>query len=336
MFWLISGVMLAAAALFVAVPLYRREKKLSATSVASVVLVTALSAALYSQIGTPGLDSGRGESVAGEAPDIQQMVNSLAARLQENPEDLAGWKMLGRSYLQLQNFPGAVAAFEKAVEMESAQNGQTLADLGEAVLMTDQSTLLGRAGQLFENALALTPDNPKALFYSGMAAVQRGDNALAAERWEALLATSPPENVQNILRQRIAELRGETQAPVAPVAVEQPGAVVDVVVSLGSAATQANLPDTTVFIIARDPNQPSPPIAAVRRRLSELPATIAIGDSDAMIPGRVPSGFANLEIVARVSLSGQPVAQPGDWYGQQQVTTATSDTVEIVINQQVP
>ena len=336
MFWLISGVMLAAAALFVAVPLYRREKKLSATSVASVVLVTALSAALYSQIGTPGLDSGRGENVAGEAPDIQQMVNSLAARLQENPEDLAGWKMLGRSYLQLQNFPGAVAAFEKAVEMESAQNGQTLADLGEAVLMTDQSTLLGRAGQLFENALALTPDNPKALFYSGMAAVQRGDNALAAERWEALLATSPPENVQNILRQRIAELRGETQAPVAPVAVEQPGAVVDVVVSLGSAATQANLPDTTVFIIARDPNQPSPPIAAVRRRLSELPATIAIGDSDAMIPGRVPSGFAKLEIVARVSLSGQPVAQPGDWYGQQQVTTATSDTVEIVINQQVP
>ena len=244
--------------------------------------------------------------------------------------------MLGRSYLQLQNFPGAVAAFDKAVEMESSQNGQTLADLGEAVLMTDQSTLLGRAGQLFENALALTPDNPKALFYSGMAAVQRGDNALAAERWEALLATSPPENVQNILRQRIAELRGETQAPVAPVAVEQPGAVVDVVVSLGSAATQANLPDTTVFIIARDPNQPSPPIAAVRRRLSELPATIAIGDSDAMIPGRVPSGFANLEIVARVSLSGQPVAQPGDWYGQQQVTTATSDTVEIVINQQVP
>jgi cytochrome c-type biogenesis protein CcmH len=336
MFWLISGVMLAAAALFVAVPLYRRERKFSVASIASVVLVAALSATLYSQIGSPGLESGRGENVAGDVPDIQQMVDSLATRLQANPDDLAGWKMLGRSYLQMQNFPGAVAAFEKAVEMESSQNGQTLADLGEAVLMADQRTLLGRAGQLFESALALTPDNPKALFYSGMAAVQRGDNALAAERWEALLATSPPENVQNILRQRIAELRGETQAPAAPLAPEQPGAVVNVAVSLGSAATQANLPDTTVFIIARDPNQPSPPIAAVRRRLSELPATIEIGDADAMIPGRVPSGFANLEIVARVSLSGQPVAQTGDWYGQQQVTTAASGTVEIVIDQQVP
>jgi cytochrome c-type biogenesis protein CcmH len=336
MFWLISGVMLAAAALFVAVPLYRREHKLSATSIASVVLVIALSAVLYSQIGNPGLESGRGENVAGEVPDIQQMVDSLAARLQENPDDLAGWKMLGRSYLQLQNFLGAIAAFEKAVEMESSQNGETLADLGEAVLMADQRTLLGRAGQLFESALELTPNNPKALFYSGMAAVQRGDNTLAAERWEALLATSPPENVQDILRQRIAELRGEAPAQAMPVAPEQPGAVVNVAVSLGDAATQANLPDTTVFIIARDPNQPSPPIAAVRRRLSELPATIEIGDSDAMIPGRVPSGFANLEIVARVSLSGQPVAQPGDWYGQEQVTTPANGTVDIVIDQQVP
>jgi cytochrome c-type biogenesis protein CcmH len=220
--------------------------------------------------------------------------------------------------------------------MESAQNGQTLADLGEAVLMTDQRTLLGRAGQLFENALALTPNNPKALFYSGMAAVQRGDNALAAERWEALLATSPPPNVQEILRQRIAELRGEAPAPTEPLPQEQPGAVVNVAVTLGDAAANANLPDATVFIIARDPNQPSPPIAAVRRRLSELPATVPIGDSDAMIPGRVPSGFESLEIVARVSLSGQPVAQPGDWFGQRQVDTATGGPVEIVIDQKVP
>jgi cytochrome c-type biogenesis protein CcmH len=338
MFWLITGVMLAAAVLFVALPLYRRERRFSATSVASVFVVAAIAGVLYSQIGSPGVESGRGQAQAqaGDMPDIQQMVNSLAARLQENPDDLAGWKMLWRSYLQLQNFPGAVAAFEKAVEMESGQNGQTLADLGEALLMNDQRALLGRAGQLFENALAITPDNPKALFYSGMSAVQRGDDALAAERWEALLATSPPPNVQEILRQRIAELRGESPASVTPQPAESAAGIVNVAVSLGDAAAQANLPDATVFIIARDPNQPSPPIAAVRRRLSELPATVGIGDADAMIPGRVPSGFDTLEIVARVSLSGQPVAQPGDWYGQMQVNTTSVDAVSIVIDQQVP
>ena len=340
MFWIITGVMLAVAALFVAVPMYRRERKVSLASAAAMALVATVSAGMYLQTGSPGTQSGRGESAAGELPDIQQMVDSLAARLQENPDDLAGWKMLGRSYLQLQNFPGAVAAFEKAVEMEASQNGQTLADLGEAVLMSDQRALLGRAGELFENALAISPNNPKALFYSGMAAVQRGNNALAAERWEALLATSPPQNVQDVLRQRIAELRGEVPpvaaAPAAPASTAQPDPVVSVAVSLGETASAANLPDATVFIIARDPDQPSPPIAAVRRRLSELPADIPIGDADAMIPGRVPSGFDNLEIVARVSLTGQPVAQAGDWFGQRQVDTTATDRIEIVIDQQVP
>ena len=337
MFWTIIGVMLAAAVLTVAVPLYRREKKLSVTSIASIASVAVVAAVMYSQIGTPHTQPGTGES---ELPGVEEMVAALAARLVENPDDLAGWKMLGRSYLQMQNFPGAIEALEKAVEMESAQDGQTLADLGEAVLMNDNGSLNGRAGQLFENALALSPGNQKALFYSGLAAVQRGNNELGAARWEALLATSPPPNVQDILRQRIAELRGVATAGVdntiAEPAAPPPGTVVNVDLALGPAASQAGLPDATVFVIVRDPNQPAPPIAAVRRRVSELPAKVAIGDADAMIPGRVPSGFETLEIIARVSLSGQPVAQPGDWFGQQVVKTASAGTVEIVIDQQVP
>ena len=333
MFWIISGAMLAAAVLIVALPLYRAEKKLSRTSMISIVTVAAVAGFMYSQIGTPNPDLQTQESAS-----VDDMITSLAARLQENPDDLDGWKMLGRSYFQMQNYPGAIAALEKAVQIEGSENGTTLADLGEAILMSDPQTILGRAGQLFENALALEPSNPKALFYSGMAAVQRGNNALAADRWEALLATSPPPNVQEILRQRIAELRGETLQPQAPVQtpVEESGDGVIINVSLGASASAAGLPDATVYIIARDPNQPAPPVAAVRRRVSELPAAVSISDADAMIAGRVPSGFAQLEIIARVSLTGQPVAQPGDWFGQQIIDTAATETVPIIIDQQVP
>lgn len=331
MFWGIIGAMLAAAVLMIALPLYRRERKLTATSVGSIAVIATVSAILYSQIGTPDPDA-----ADPGLPDIDEMVSSLAARLQENPDDLAGWKMLGRSYMQLQNFPGAVAAYERAVAMESSQNGQTLADLGEAVLMSDARELPGRAGQLFENALAIMPNNQKALFYSGMAAAQRGDNLLAAERWEALLATAPPPNIAEIIRQRVAEMRGESPAPPPVPAATASGPVVQVAVSLGPEASAAGLPDSTVFVIARDPSQPSPPIAAVRLRLAELPATVAIGDGDAMIPGRVPSGFANLEIIARVSLTGEPIAQPGDWFASRIVTPgANSDALDLVINQQV-
>jgi cytochrome c-type biogenesis protein CcmH len=328
MLYALLGTMLLFAILVIALPLYKKEKRLSINSASAIVIVLLISVFVYSQIGTPGAETAQ----TGDMPGIEEMVSSLAQRLQQNPDDLPGWKMLGRSYTQMQNFQAAIAAYERAVEMEGGRNGQTLADLGEVILLSDGRTLNGRAGEMFENALAIAPNNQKALFYSGMAAVERGDRELGAQRWETLLAGSPPENIQEILRQQIAELRG-----VAPAVREPTGsAVVTVRVSLGESAVSEVQADSTVFIIARDPAQPSPPIAAVRRQANELPAYVAIGDSDAMIPGRVPSGFAQLEIVARVSMSGQPIAQSGDWFGQQTISTAESKEVAISINEQVP
>lgn len=327
MLWVILGGMLFVAVLIVAIPLYKTQKNLSATSLLSIIAVTVIAATIYSQTGTPTLPPD-----VRETPNVEAMVASLAARLQENPNDVDGWKMLGRSYLQLKDFSGATTAYEQAVNLESGQNAQTLADLGEVILLSDPRTLHGEAGELFENALVINPNNPKALFYSGMAAIDRGEPELGADRWEALLATSPPPNIESMLRQRIAELRGET--PEAPAA--SPGLIINVDVSLGDAAAAVADGDATVFIIARDPAQPSPPLAAVRRRVSELPAVIEIGDADAMIPGRVPSGFETVEIVARVSMSGQPIAQSGDWFGQQVIETSAAEVVQIIIDQPVP
>lgn len=326
MIWAILGLMLIAAAAVVAWPLMRHEKRLSLNSLAAIALVLALSAGMYAMIGTP-----QGKSAGTELASIEEMVAELDRRLQENPDDLAGWKMLGRSYFQLREFEKAMQAFERAVQLESGSNGQTLADLGEAILMQDPNALTGRAGQLFENAIAATPNNPKALFYAGLVAAERGERFLAADRWEALLALSPPEGVQEILRQRIAELRGEQ----VPLPEMSEGPIVSAAIELAPVAEGAVAPEATVFVIARDPAQPSPPIAAVRRRVSELPAVVALGDADAMIPGRLLSAFPELEIVARVSMSGQPIAQPGDWYGEKTFRPADSSEISIVIDRKV-
>ncbi len=327
MLYILLGTMLLVALLAVAVPLYRQEKRLSVNSAIAVVVVAAISIGTYSRIGSPDIVS----PASGDLPSVEDMISSLAERLAKQPNDLPGWKLLGRSYVQLRDFDAAVTAYERAIELEGGQNGQTLADLGEVLLVKDQQTLLGRAGDLFENALAVSPNNQKALFYSGMAALERGDRELAANRWETLLATSPPQNIQQILREQIAELRGE-----APPAATPGGGVVTVRVTLGESAITQVQPDSTVFIIARDPAQPSPPIVAVRRRAAELPAYVPIADSDAMIAGRVPSAFPQLEIVARVSLSGEPVARSGDWFGQKIITTAESNEVSVIIDERVP
>jgi cytochrome c-type biogenesis protein CcmH len=74
----------------------------------------------------------------------------------------------------------------------------------------------------------------------------------------------------------------------------------------------------------------------VRRRASELPTVVTLSDSDAMIPGRVPSAFAELEIIARVSMSGDPIAKSGDWFGSQTHRNDSNDSLAILIDQQVP
>ena len=199
----------------------------------------------------------------------------------------------------------------------------------------DQATIGGRAGQLFESGLAIAPDNPRALFYAGLAAAQRGDTLLAADRWELLLALSPPEQLQDILRQRVAEWRGEP-TPEQPPSLPQPAGVVAVDIAIGDVTARAIDPAAVVFIIARDPAQPSPPVAVKRRRAGDFPTVVTIADSDAMVPGRLPSAYEQLEIIVRVSASGQPMAQPGDWFGQGSLRPADGTSIAIVVDQQVP
>ena len=331
MLWILFGVMLLLASTMLVWPLYRYQRRVSATSILIVVGIVGLSASLYSYIGTPDTST---ENFATDS-NIEAMVASLDARLHDNPDDLKGWKMLGRSYMQLGDLPKAIAAFEKAVSLEGSSNGETLVSLGEAVFSNDRTAISGRAGQLFESGLALNPNNPRALFYAGLTAEQRDDTSLAADRWERLLELSPQPELQDILRERVAAWRGEP-APPPQVSQTQATGVVSVDISIGDIATKGINPAAVVFVVARDPAQPSPPLAVTRHRAGDLPAVVTIGDSDAMVPGRVPSAYEQLEIIVRVSASGQPIAQPGDWFGQGLVRLADTASIAIVVDQQVP
>ncbi len=331
--WISMAVLCLVATLFVAWPLYRRQQRLSLLVAGCVVFIAAMSLGLYAYQGRPGLPSG---GAPGEQPDIEAMVASLATRLKADPDDLNGWKMLGRSYMTLQNFAGAADAYERAAEIEESQNAQTLVDLGAALLARDNAGIQGRTAALFESALALDPNNPNALFYGGIAALNRGNTELAAARWEILLGLNPPDEIRGILEQRVAEWRGASLPRGEAPRVAQAGPSIVAEISVAPEVLQSLPSEASVFVIARDPLQPSPPIAVTRRQLSELPATVPLGDGDSMIPGRNLSAFAEFEIIARVSVSGQPIAQSGDWFATAIVKPAENATVTLRIEQQVP
>lgn len=332
MMWFLMGVMCFAAILAVIWPILQDQSRNMALMLSAVVFVVASSAGVYAWIGSPGA-----LAEVGKQPDVGEMVTSLAERLQHEPNDVNGWRMLGRSYMTLGNYAEAVTAYERVVQLESAQNAQSLVDLGEAMLASTGQTMSPQIIALFESALALEPGNPAALFWGGIGAINRGDRDLAADRWERLLNSNPPPEIRDILAQRVAEWRGEPPPPIrqSPAPAGAPAAIVSASIALSDAAANALPDDATVFVIARDPAQPSPPIAVARRHLSELPAVVELGDRESMIPGRELSGFAEFELVARVSISGQPAAQAGDWFGAAIVRPAENGAVELSIDSQV-
>ncbi len=338
MLWFLFALMCLIAVAFAVRPMIRDLPRLNALTGVSIVAFVALAAGVYYIKGSPDVPSGRTVQAAATPDDIMSMVEGLAARLQEEPDNIEGWKMLGRSQMALGNFADAATAYERAVELENGQNASTLVNLGVALAQAGGNQQLApRAVSLFESAIALEPNNPEALFWAGFSAVARGDTFLAADRWEMLLAGNPPEEIRPQIEAQIAVWRGEVPDPLTapPATQEQEGAIVRASVSVSEAAMQALPADATVFVIARDPAQPAPPIAVTRRRLSELPSVVELDDGDSMIPGRNLSGFAEIEVIARVSLTGEPTAQPGDWFGVEIVRPADQSDFELAIDEQV-
>ena len=350
MFWILLVILCLLAIVFAVWPLWRESRRLTPVLASVIVLTVAVSAGLYDTIGSPGVPSGRsqggqqGMGHSGDLPGMEEAVASLKQRLANNPEDIEGWKMLGRTQSAMQDFAGAVDALERAVELENGQNADTLVNLAIGLINRDGGPLMdGRPVALLENALKLDGNNQPALFYMGMTFANRGDTANAATLWERLLTLGPPEDVRGILEQNIAAWRGE-QPPAMSPAAEQPAAeaevpedaVVSARISLSEEAVGAMSNNAPVFIIARDPNAPSPPIAVARRMLSDLPAVVSLTDAQSMVEGRNLSAFAEIELLARVSLSGGPAAQSGDWFGSMIVRPSENNSVFLTIDQQVP
>ncbi len=326
------------AAVFIALPLYRDRNRLAPNTTLIIVVVLAASAGLYAYQGSPDIPSGRGD----DGHDIAQLVASLEERVARTPDDLNGWIMLGRTNLSMQRFDKAVTAFERAAEIEDSSNAQTLVSLAEALLARDGGGVQGRPAALIESALALDPNNPQALFYGGINVANLGDTELAASRWERLMGLNPPPEIRSILEQNIATWRGEPAPPAEqPVAQPQPAEVPeDAIAVVNVSADDATIADlglaASIFVIARDPAQPSPPIAVRRLAVADLPAAVSLGDSNSMVQGRMLSMFPEFEVVVRATKSGQPMAQSGDWFASALIRPAELSAIDLKIDQQVP
>jgi len=284
-------------------------------------------------------------------PEVSAMVESLASRLSSQGGTLEEWQMLGRSRVQLGQYDAAAEAYAQAYRLSGGSDLETLTSYAEALVLADPESLRADAGDLFERAVALSPQDPKALWYGGLAAFSREQYALARDRWQALLDHDPPppEDVRKIIAERVAiadsALNGAGPATAATPPAETStqsessgsGArsiVVEVTISPALAAKVD--PDAPLFVLARAPGGGGPPLAVERHQARELPLSIELTDEDAMVPGRNLSSAGEVEIVARVALGGQPTATTGDLYGSVEIADGGATQTRIEIDQIQP
>jgi len=136
----------------------------------------------------------------------QTMVARLARRLEQNPDNLEGWLMLGRSYTQLQEFQLATRAFQRADRLAGGKSADALIGEAEALARSDEAELDGRAARLIEQALVVDPNSGKALFFGAAVAMRKGELPLAKERFTKLLALDPPDNIKPLIQKQIDQI----------------------------------------------------------------------------------------------------------------------------------
>ncbi|WP_298213160.1 c-type cytochrome biogenesis protein CcmI [Acidovorax sp.] len=149
-----------------------------------------LSAGMYRWLGNPAaLDPVAAKSAANE--QVVQMVESLAAKLQANPNNPKGWAMLARSYKVMGRLDEAEQAYDKATDAIN-NHPDLLVDFAELLALRSHNRMEGRPTALVRQALAIDPEHPSALMMSGVAAYQQADFDGAAREWEKLLSLLEP------------------------------------------------------------------------------------------------------------------------------------------------
>lgn len=273
-------------------------------------LVTLTSAALlYRLLGTPhALDA-----AARQPPrTLQEAVAQLQTVLARDPRQVEGWALLGQAYLRLGDPDKARDALARAVAL-APNDADLLTEAAQTRALADPAHAFdAQAIALLESALRANPAHQRARWFLGVAQRQRGENAQAAATWQPLLAQVDAATASS-LRKEINAARA--QAGLAPLAEPAaPAPLLSVKVSLDPAlAARVRLqPDATVFVIARQIGGPPMPVAVQKHPASALPLEVQLSDADSPMPTLRLSQLREVELVARLSASGQAMRQDDD------------------------
>ena len=351
MFWLLALLITSAAGLLVLWPLLTGHSRWKSTGLLVLLLIPGMIYWQYQLVGTPAALSGiqPAESVAIPADtNLEDLVATLQEKLSQSAADLEGWVLLGRSYKTLQNYPAALEALETANRLVP-NTPVVLVELVEARLFASGNPKLNdEMVALLEQAVAMEPGLQKAWWLLGIAAAQNGNDPLAIDYWQKLLQGMDPGSAVAVsVQEQISEAESRlglagSQMPAIP-AIEETfdswnSPVITITTSDEASNALASLPSTAaLFLIVRAAGENTGPPLGVRRiEIFNFPFQLTLSDQDSMIPQRPISSATELQLQARISMTGQAMPESRDWQSRPIIFGRDSGVaVSILIDQVV-
>ena len=270
---------------------------------------------------------------------IEEMLAKLEQRMLKNPDDVDGWLMLTNSYTALERFADALRAVDNLYRL-SGSDPTVMIRYADILAMNNDGSYTGRPTELIDDALKIDPENPSGLWFAGLSANEHGDIDAAIGYWKKLLPKleNNPEQ-QNQVKQfiQMIGMQSDTHQEEILNELKQPNVQIEVNVSISDELVQQTNQDDTVFVYAQAVNGPPMPIAVSRKKVSDLPLQVTLDDSMAMVPTNKLSSHEQVKLTARISTSGNAIAESGDLIGTvSNVKTDINEPVSIVIDNKIP
>ena len=324
------------------------------------VFIPMLSMLLYQDM---GMHSASDESflvdqqIEQAEPSVEEMATKLEAHIEKNGGSAQEWMMLGRAHKYLGRYELAASAFKVALESDTT-NAQLMLEAAEMIAVQNSRVFTPESRELVVKAYALEPDNTNALWFIGVAEYQQENYQQAIQH---LIKVLPMATEEEDMMKSVLAVIVDSRKKLIAAGVDMPeletmlgvkeNSLAVITSSVETAAvglTQTSLtvkvdisvearnnfePDDLVFVYAKAKQGPRMPLAAQRLTLAELPATVVLDDSMAMVDGMNLSAFDQLELSARVTRSGAAITQSGDYLGSVDVDTKSMATeFDIVID----
>jgi cytochrome c-type biogenesis protein CcmH len=335
--------------------------KKPAIALTIAVFMPTLAFLVYMQLGMHAASEkpvAESKAQASTQASVAEMTTKLEKRLRSDGGDVKEWVMLGRAYKHLGRYEEAANAFATAGNVEP--DAQIMLEQAETLALKNENRFDVKARELVLDALGLEPNNVNALWFAGVVEYQFGNYQNTIDHLSRLSSQAATDKeVNKSVRFYLTKAREQLVAAGKQVPAIDEIMQVDLAVAETTAKSNAEMDSKSVvgiqvqvdvddkvrqqfsandavFVYAKAVKGPRMPLAVQRMTLGQLPTTVLLDDSMAMIEGMNISAFPSVVVSARISKSGSAIAQSGDYIGKATVNTSSPGKLNIKIDTPVP